>query len=246
MSTDADWEKWGLRDPYYGVLTDPKFRNENLNEDSKKAFFESGEAQIGHVFAVVKAHLDSQFSPRRALDFGCGTGRVAIPLAKLAEEVTGLDVSPAMLEEARKNCVSLGATNVRLLKSDDDLSELTGKFDFIHSSIVFQHIPPNRGLRIFAQLFERLADGGVCAVHFTYGKTHQGKFRWWRRILRAGKRALVPFVPGLDPVMEMNFYPLNELLRVIQQGAIPDLHLEFSDHGGYLGVLLYFRRVAGR
>jgi SAM-dependent methyltransferase len=36
------------------------------------------------------------------LELGCGTGRVAIPIARLGIEVTGLDVVPAMLDQARR------------------------------------------------------------------------------------------------------------------------------------------------
>src|SRR5690606_3985817 len=36
------------------------------------------------------------------LEFGCGTGRVAIPLAEAGLRVTGVDISPAMLALARK------------------------------------------------------------------------------------------------------------------------------------------------
>jgi len=38
---------------------------------------------------------------RRVLDIGCGTGRMAIPLAAEGAEVTGLDFAPAMIERAR-------------------------------------------------------------------------------------------------------------------------------------------------
>ena len=99
---------------------------------------------------VCKRHLDPSFSPKSVLDFGCGTGRLVIPLAEIADYVLGLDVSESMLWEARKNCKAHALNNVQLLKSDDTLSCLDGCFDFIHSFIVFQHIPVKRGIRIFA------------------------------------------------------------------------------------------------
>ena len=39
--------------------------------------------------------------PRRVLDAGCGYGRIAIPLAKAGFDVVGIDICPAMLDEAR-------------------------------------------------------------------------------------------------------------------------------------------------
>ncbi|MBL1217199.1 MAG: class I SAM-dependent methyltransferase [Planctomycetes bacterium] len=41
------------------------------------------------------------------LDLGCGTGRVAFPLAQAGCRVTGLDSSPFMLEQARAKAASL-------------------------------------------------------------------------------------------------------------------------------------------
>ena len=32
-NTDANWEKFGKTNPYYGVLTDDKFNNKNLTEN---------------------------------------------------------------------------------------------------------------------------------------------------------------------------------------------------------------------
>ena len=125
---------------------------------------------INHVMEVCRRHLDRSFSPKRVLDFGCGTGRLVIPLAEMADYVLGLDVSDSMLLEAQKNCNAYALNNVHLLKSDDTLSCLDGCFDFIHSFIVFQHIPVKRGKRIFAKLLNHLADGGICAVQFTYSK----------------------------------------------------------------------------
>jgi len=40
-------------------------------------------------------------TPARVLDAGCGTGRVAIELARRGYDVTGIDVAPSMLERAR-------------------------------------------------------------------------------------------------------------------------------------------------
>jgi SAM-dependent methyltransferase len=43
-----------------------------------------------------------RFAPRRVLDAGCGTGRVAIELARRGVEVLGVDVDPSMLATARR------------------------------------------------------------------------------------------------------------------------------------------------
>src|SRR6266852_4183437 len=171
MSTDTDWEEWGRRDPYFGVITDPKFRSGKINEDAKREFLASGESHVHSVLSTIRKHIDPGFEPRTVLDFGCGVGRLLIPFAKVAEDVVGLDVSPSMLQEARRNCGEQRLHNVRLLRSDDDLSTLTGEFNLIHSCIVFQHIPVERGRALFSKLLGHLCAGGVGAIQLTYSKT---------------------------------------------------------------------------
>jgi SAM-dependent methyltransferase len=43
-------------------------------------------------------------------DFGCGTGNHVIPLAKRGYRVSGVDLSPGMLEQARAKAVQFGVT----------------------------------------------------------------------------------------------------------------------------------------
>jgi SAM-dependent methyltransferase len=49
-----------------------------------------------------EANLVMALEPRTVLDAGCGTGRVAIELARRGVEVVGLDADPSMLATARR------------------------------------------------------------------------------------------------------------------------------------------------
>jgi ubiquinone/menaquinone biosynthesis C-methylase UbiE len=50
----------------------------------------------------------AQAAARSVLEIGCGTGRVTIPLAAAGVDITGLDVSASMLEEAKRKADSQG------------------------------------------------------------------------------------------------------------------------------------------
>lgn len=252
MSTDKEWEKWGQKDPYFGVITHEKYRNANLSEEAKNEFFQTGRDHIAHVLDQCRRHLTSDFMPVRALDFGCGTGRLVIPLAELCHHVTGIDISESMLNEARKNCQQRQLENVEFILSDDHLSRLKGEYNFIHSFIVFQHMAAHRGILLFIKLMEHLQSGGIMAVQFTYSKSkyhkHHGVPPWGmfndlmarlKLILKHWKSILLP---GSDPEMQMNPYPLNSLLYLIHARGIHDVHVEFTDHGGEFGVFLYFQK----
>jgi len=115
MNTDKAWKKWGQKDPYYSVLTDSKFRNQNLNQEAKKEFFVSGDEWMQQIYQHIRTFVKAEFAPTLALDFGCGTGRITLALAKMVEKVVGIDISEDMLEEATKNAtehqqISLGAS----------------------------------------------------------------------------------------------------------------------------------------
>lgn len=246
-NTDREWERFGATDPYYGVITDEKYRKGNLTPEAKETFFKSGEQHIAKVMASIRKHIDSTYAPRKALEFGCGVGRLVIPLAKLAEHVVGVDISESMITEAKRNCESVSIRNVTFLKSDDSLSQLLGeKYDLIHSYIVFQHLPVQRGEAIFKRLLQRLENGGVCVVHFTYAKRSKMRIAisWIRSYIPVAKN-FINLIRGrafLAPQMAMNSYDLNRLLFLVQQQQIRDFYAEYTDHSGELGILIYFRK----
>jgi SAM-dependent methyltransferase len=250
MNTDSEWEAWGRQDPYFGVITDPKFRNSQLTAEARKEFFDSGYAHADYVMQMIRLHIGANFQPQSILDFGCGVGRLVVPFSKIATEVVGMDVSSAMLREARKNCDEQGIHNVQLLLSDDNLSRLTRQFDLIHSYIVFQHIPPERGRTIFRNLLRHIPVGGVGAFHFCYSKSRYEEtygvapqpLPHVNLSTAQEPRFQDPLPPGTDPEMQMNCYPLNELFFLLQKSGVSRFHVEFTDHGGELGALVFFQK----
>jgi cyclopropane fatty-acyl-phospholipid synthase-like methyltransferase len=211
-----------------------------MDDKAKREFFESGEPHVHHVLAMIRTHLQPDFVPGRVMDFGCGVGRLLIPFASVAEDVVGLDVSPSMLQEARRNCEERQVKNVRLLRSDDDLSGVVDTFDLIHSCIVFQHIPVHRGRTILANLLQRLRPGGVGAIHVTYSKARFAAANGLAPPESPSAQAVAP-PSDADPEIQMNSYNLNEILFLMQHyRGVRQCHLEFTNHGGELGVFLFF------
>jgi SAM-dependent methyltransferase len=250
--TDLAWEEWGRLEPYYSVLTQPQYRMSALDSEAKREFFVSGQHHAQGVLQNIRRQMTADFTPRSVLDFGCGVGRLVIPFARIATEVVGLDVSPGMLREAEENCRLNGISNVKLLLSDDSLSVVASqKFDLVHSSIVLQHIPTDRGKLIFRNLLECVAPGGVVAVQLLYGKSRfassygvapepapPAKPKWYELV-----RLLKPPPPPrpAEPEMQMNAYNLNELLFIMQMRGVTRFFTQFTDHAGELGVWLFFQ-----
>lgn len=247
--SDAAWKHFGETSPYYGVLTQERFRDEGLDAQKRRSFFDTGEVYIQELFGTLDRFLNAPFAPTEALDFGCGVGRLVLPLARRCDRVIGVDVSEGMLAEARKNCREHDITNVDFRISNDTLSQVRETFDFIHSFIVFQHIPPRRGMHIVSALLERLRPGGVGALHFTY---HRPVSRL--KLSLQWLRARLPFVNGLanlmlrrplrTPLMEMNAYDMNRICALLQRSDCPNVGMRFTDHAGYLGAMVVFQKRA--
>jgi ubiquinone/menaquinone biosynthesis C-methylase UbiE len=253
--SDRTWEYYGRNDPYFGVLTDAHFRREELGVDSRNQFFDCGRRHVDSVLEAARRELDPEFRPSRALDFGCGVGRLAIPLGKLCDSVVGIDVADSMLEEARKNCRAHGLSNVTFVKSDDTLSQCEGPFDFVHSIIVFQHIPPGRGEAILGRLVELLRPGGIGALHFTYAFRAPRSRRLLLEAYRAvpllyGLRNLAKRRPFSEPLMQMNEYDLNRLFAILQERGAHRVRVHFTrtcvfGHPFYGAVLLFQKAQEG-
>jgi 2-polyprenyl-3-methyl-5-hydroxy-6-metoxy-1,4-benzoquinol methylase len=244
----ADWERFGETDPYWAVITDEKFRAGKIAVDARREFFQSGEQHLDAVWRRIRESLQLDFSPRRALDFGCGVGRVLIPLARRCPVAVGVNVASSMLREAQRNMSEQGVT-AELVAGDDELSRLSGSFDFIHSYIVFQHIPPRRGEAMVARLLDRLGPGGVAALQFTYRtpiSSVQRIARWAR--LKVPLVAPVANVlkgrPPSNPYMQVYEYDTSRILEIVRAAGCKEMRLEFTDHGGVIGIFIYCRKGA--
>lgn len=253
-NTDRVWRHYGSTDPYYGVLTADAFRADAITDELRQHFFEIGSRFIADMLEEVRRCLDPEFSPSRALDFGCGVGRLTIPLSRVCAEVVGVDISDAMLEEARRNCVKEHVTNATFAKSDDDLSSVSGSFDLLNSFIVFQHIDPRRGERVLSRAVARLRDGGIGMAHFTY--SFPSTTPRWRRTLLWGyhrvpllwsARNLVKRRPFREPMMHMNQYDMSALLRVLQESGCHRVRVKFTETGffgePFYGAILMFQKT---
>src|SRR5271156_473309 len=127
-NTDDHWKQWGEQDPYFAVLSEKKFRRENF-EVNRQEFFESGAEYVSGIVAMA-VRCFGQPNNESALDFGSGVGRVTIPLAQHFKKVIGVEISDAMIGEAKQNCLRFAAKNIDFAKSDDQLSRLSQNFDF--------------------------------------------------------------------------------------------------------------------
>jgi 2-polyprenyl-3-methyl-5-hydroxy-6-metoxy-1,4-benzoquinol methylase len=246
--TDADWKALASEDPYWAVLSSDAFRSANLTRETLEFFYASGEEYVQEIIDIINRHLRPNFSPRRCLDFGCGVGRLLAPMARRAAQVVGVDVAEGMLEIAKRHLEQERITNVTLALGDDTLSRIDGRFDFINSYIVLQHIPPERGYRIFERLIQLLEAGGVAALQVTYAK---GRKVWpyeasRARFFRRDGGVIHDIAPqeqdGAVGTVSMFDYDLNQLMAIVTLYAEPIVIVQQMSDDAHLGVRFIFIR----
>jgi len=248
MSTDQEWAAWGKAHPYYGVITDPQYRGATLSAEVKHKFFESGREHIDEMLRACQLHFGS-VSTERTLDFGCGVGRLVLPLAKQSKQAVGIDISDGMLKEARLNAAEMHIDNVMFFKTLADIPADIGRFSFINTFIVLQHIPPKKGYELIRELLARLELGGCAAIHVTYARGKYPKTLGYRPLLaRLAQFVRLPLqrlrrrLLGGDPQMLMREYDLNKVLFLVQKIGVKVGGLRFTDHKNAFGVILFLKR----
>lgn len=103
------------------------------------------------------------------LELGCGSGRVVVPLAETGYDVTGVDLSPAMLMLAQEAVARAGMTN-RVILLEDDIRTLAEvgdrRFGLAFSAInSFLHLAAQADqLAALAATFRQLRPGGVLVL----------------------------------------------------------------------------------
>lgn len=150
------WNTLAERDALGSILTLP-WRAPGWEADD---FFETGRADVARLVAGI-ARLAPALSTRRALDFGCGVGRLTQALAAHFDDVCGIDVAASMIVRARQenqaqaSCHFEVSRRPHLRQFDEDT------FDLVYSRLVLQHIPQRLVRRYLPELVRVLAPGGL-------------------------------------------------------------------------------------
>lgn len=139
----GDWESIATLDPYWAVLSDPDRKHHGWDEEE---FFATGKREVGERLAIA-AELGLPRNHAKALDFGCGLGRLSRELAAHFDSCVGLDITEAMLIRARE--LNAHVDNLEFVRADgsEPLPFPDQTFDAVYSDIVLQHLPSTADAR---------------------------------------------------------------------------------------------------
>lgn len=224
------FEAWGREDPLYAALTR---KGRGGNRWDPDAFFRRGREEIEQLLDDLEA-LGVEPERGRALDFGCGAGRLTQALAEHFREAVGVDIARSMVERARE--FNRHGDRVRyVVHHAADLAPFgDGAFDLVYSNKVLQHIPPMAAEAYIREFFRVLRPGGLAVFQMKSGpRIEPGTLRHrWYTFRRRTLRRLWKRLRGKPPY-EMHYLARDRVVEVIQEagGTVIDVRDESGGAG---------------
>jgi magnesium-protoporphyrin O-methyltransferase len=132
----------------------------------------TSDAPVSKIRATVRAGRDEMHSTLlgwlpddltglRILDAGCGTGTLAIEAARRGADVTGVDISPQLIDFARKRLSESGDTLAgRVQFASGDMLDHANRFDHVIAMDSIIHYQADQAINLIVRMSE-LADRSV-------------------------------------------------------------------------------------
>ncbi|URD49459.1 class I SAM-dependent methyltransferase [Chroococcidiopsis sp. CCNUC1] len=155
-----NWENFSTVDPEFYILT---HKVDYSKPEGQKYFYDSGINATETYLSRVKKYLSEY---ERALEIGCGIGRLTFPHAKIFNEIHAVDISKSMLMKLEATAKVNSITNIRTFLPNEPW-DITESFNYAYSWIVFQHISDYSVIKSYIQkIYKSLRKQGIAQLHF--------------------------------------------------------------------------------
>ena len=115
----------------------------------------------------------------RALEIGCGSGRLMRPMSHHFLEIHGVDVSSELIQEAREGLRDLPNARPQQIRGTSLEDFADQSFDFVYSFDLFPHIPSQQLVIAFLREIHRvLRPGGLARLQFNGSAGSQAFDQW--------------------------------------------------------------------
>ena len=131
----ADWNERAREDANYYVAFGRRDQDDNEFLSTAADVVRDLEGELKRMPA------EPPGSSRRALEIGCGPGRLMRPMSRHFAEIHGVDVSDEMIAQARAKLKDIPWARAHHASGSDLADFPADHFDFVYSYAVFQHIP---------------------------------------------------------------------------------------------------------
>jgi SAM-dependent methyltransferase len=219
-----DWTVLGRTDPLWAVLVHPGTKDGGWALDE---FLATGRADVAASREWL-AELGLPTTWDRALDFGCGVGRLSQALAGHAREVVGVDISAPMLDVARRIDQTDGAATFVHNDANDLAVFPDGHFDLIYCVLVLQHLPRKAIDGYLSEFLRVLRPGGTVVVQLPTRALWTAKGVIWRLVpfplIRLAQRHLLhyPAPMRMTRVSDVDFTRTVSRLGGVVAGRMVD------------------------
>lgn len=235
-----NWENYGETNPLWAVHTG----RGDIKWDETE-FFKTGEVEIDRILSMLREHGAEPLSDR-ALDFGCGVGRLSQALSHHFDRVDGIDISAPMLVKANEfRLANDGIDDDRVqfhLNTGLDLALFEDRtFSFVLSLIVLQHMKPEFSAKYIGEFCRVTAAGGVIAFQIPARRETAmlrlrgavGRFLRRTRQAASGKGAAVMEMYG-TPRSKVEKILTDSGMRVV--AVVPDNYAKSWESYTYVAI----------
>lgn len=169
----ADWNERARQDAHYYVAFGGREQDE--------AAFDATAAEVLPSIEIELKRFPKDANRRawRALEIGCGPGRLVKPLSRVFGEIHGVDVSDEMIRLARERLAHIPHAHFHATNGASLAQFADDSFDFVYSYAVFQHIPSRDVVLEYMREIRRvLKSGGIFRGQFN-GRPHTQETNTW-------------------------------------------------------------------
>jgi len=178
----------------------------------------------------------------RALDFGCGVGRLTRALANYFDEVSGVDISESMIRLAEKYNREISKCRFYLNQRDDLRFFGDDTFDFVYSSITLQHMKPHYTTKYLNELLRIISPRGLLVFQLAEEQIGLKTLPNRSRMLAYNIRSRLMN----RPIMEMHGIRKKSVISIISNAGGKTLKVErLPDQGPGWRSYRYFATKKG-
>jgi SAM-dependent methyltransferase len=239
----SSWEEFAADDPLWFILSAPG--KKHAWKDAE--FMDTGRREIAGVLDDIH-RLGVPLRRSRALDFGCGVGRLCQALGEHFEEVWGVDISTRMIKLA--NARNVHGDRVHYVLNDTDRlpTFADGRTDFVYSNLVLQHMRPVFARSYLHEFMRILAPGGVLVFQLP-SHPATAAYRVRRRLRDGTPRSLIRAYHRMryGSSLRVEIYGIEQL-RVIELlegngGRVFDVQPDNNAAVGWVSRRYYVRKL---
>jgi ubiquinone/menaquinone biosynthesis C-methylase UbiE len=169
----SDWNARAREDAGYYVAF-------GRREQSDADFYSTATEVINSLESELRRVPARQRSQWKALEIGCGPGRLMRPLSRYFAEIHGVDVSDEMIALARERLRDIPNAHPHVSDGASLAEFPDGWFDFVYSYAVFQHVPSRDVIAAYMRETHRvLKTGGLARLQFNGMAARDASFDTW-------------------------------------------------------------------